>query len=130
MTKPDVLANGLMTIEMNSKLGKRKCVINMTSKLLGNVLSILQREGYIGQFEYIDDGRFGKYVVELLGKITRCRAIKPRFNIKHTEIERYEQHYLPGKDIGVLILSTSKGLLTSREAKKMRIGGALIAYCY
>ena len=48
MTKPNVVANGLMTIEANSKLGKRKCTINMASKLLGKILEILQREGYTG----------------------------------------------------------------------------------
>ena len=130
MTKPNVVANGLMTIEANSKLGKRKCTINMASKLLGKILEILQREGYIGQFELIDDGRFGKYVVELLGRITRCRAITPRFPVKKEEIEYYEQFYLPAKDIGILMLTTPKGVMTSREAKKKGVGGLLLAYVY
>jgi len=38
--------------------------------------------------------------------------------------------YLPSRDIGILVISTSKGVLSHREALDMRIGGVLLAYVY
>ena len=130
MTMMDTLANALATIMNNEVRGKSECIIMPASKLIANVLRVMQRYGYIGEIEYIDDGRSGKIRVQLLGKINRCGAIKPRFPVKHREIEEWEKQYLPARDIGILIISTSKGIMSNREAKQQRIGGILLAYVY
>jgi len=57
----DVVANGLTTIMNNEMRNKRECVISPASKLLGMVLRVMQLNGYIGEFEFIDDGRSGKF---------------------------------------------------------------------
>ncbi|MEM2675255.1 MAG: 30S ribosomal protein S8 [Candidatus Bathyarchaeia archaeon] len=126
----DVLANGLTTIMNNEMRNKRECVISPASKLLGKVLRVMQLHGYIGEFEFIDDGRSGKFKVQLLGRINRCGAIKPRFAVRVDEIEEWEKKFLPSRDIGLLIISTSKGVLTHREAKEKKIGGRLLAFVY
>ena len=61
---------------------KRECLISPASKLIGSVLRVLQIDGYIGKFEFIDDGRFGKFDVQLLGRINKCGIIKPRSSCK------------------------------------------------
>jgi len=126
----DVLANGLTTILNNELRNKRECVISPASKLLGKVLRVMQLHGYIGEFEFIDDGRTGKFKVQLLGRINKCGAIKPRFAVAVDEIEDWEKKFLPSRDVGLLIISTSKGVLSHREAKEKKIGGRLLAFVY
>lgn len=130
MTIMDTLANGLTTIINNEMRNKRECVISPASKLLGRVLRVMQLNGYIGEFEFVDDGRAGKFKVQLLGRINKCGAVKPRFSVKSDEFERWEKRLLPSRDIGVLVVSTSNGVFSHREAKKKEIGGRLLAFIY
>ena len=46
----------------------------------------MQKHGYIGEFEVVDDHRSNKIVVELVGRINKCGVISPRFDIKNTVI--------------------------------------------
>lgn len=126
----DVLSNGLTTILNNEIRNKRECVISPASKLLGRVLRVMQLNGYIGEFEFIDDGRSGKFKVQLLGRINKCGAIRPRFAVKVDEIENWEKKFLPSREVGLLIISTSKGVLSHKEAKERGVGGRLLAYIY
>ncbi|RLE49573.1 MAG: 30S ribosomal protein S8 [Candidatus Methanomethylicota archaeon] len=130
MTVMDPLANALVTIKNNEERGKKECIIYPASKLIARVLRVLQKAGYIGEFEFIDDGRTGKFRVQLLGRINNCGAIKPRFPVSYREIEKWEKQYLPSRDIGLLIISTSKGILTNKEAIERKVGGVLLAYVY
>ena len=126
----DVLSNGLTSIVNNELRNKRECVISPTSKLLGRILRVMQLNGYIGEFEFIDDGRTGKFRVQLLGRVNKCGAIKPHFSVRMNEFEIWEKRFLPSRDIGMLIVSTSKGVMPHREAKEKGIGGKLVAYVY
>ncbi|MCD6592875.1 30S ribosomal protein S8 [Candidatus Bathyarchaeota archaeon] len=126
----DTIANGLTTIMNNEIRRKKECLIAPASKLLGNILRVIQMNGYIGEFEFIDDGRAGKIRVQLLGRINKCGAIRPRYYVKAKEIEKWEKLYLPSRDMGVLVISTSQGVISHREAKKKGIGGSLLAYVY
>ncbi|MEM2103388.1 MAG: 30S ribosomal protein S8 [Candidatus Bathyarchaeia archaeon] len=126
----DVLANGLTAILNNELRNKRECVISPASKLLGKVLRVMQLNGYLGEFEFIDDGFSGKFKVQLLGRINKCGAIKPRLPVKVEEIEDLEKKFLPSREVGLLIVSTSKGVFSHREAKEKRVGGRLLAFVY
>jgi len=133
MVMLDTLANAMATIYNCEMRGKREAIIMPASKLIISVLRVMQREGYIGEFEYIDDGRWGKIKVQLLGRINKCGVIKPRFPVKYKDLERmphWLRKYLPSRDIGILIISTSQGVMTHREALAKRIGGVLLAYVY
>ena len=130
MPMMDTLANGLTTIMNNEMRRKRECVINTASKLLGRVLRVMQLNGYIGEFEFVDDGRSGKFRVQLLGRINKCGAIKPRIPVSSKEIENWEKRFLPSRDIGVLVISTSQGVVSHREVKERKIGGRLLAFVY
>ena len=126
----DVLANAMAMIKNAEIRGHRQVVIWPISKLVGNVLRVMQRYGYVGEIEYIDDGRGGKFIVHLLGKINNCGVIKPRFPVKWKDIPKWEEKYLPARNVGILILSTSKGVISHIEAKQMHTGGVLLAYVY
>lgn len=130
MTMTDTLSNGLTTIMNNTMRNKRECVISPASKLLGQVLRVMQLSGYVGEFEFIDDGRSGKFRVQLLGRINKCGAVKPRYPVKITEVETWEKRFLPSRDVGVLVVSTPQGIISHREAKTKKVGGRLLAFIY
>lgn len=126
----DTLTNGLITVINNEMRNKRECIITPASKLLGRILRIIQLNGYIGEFEFIDDGRSGKFKIQLLGRINKCGAIKPRFSVKADKFEEWEKKFLPSRDVGILVVSTPNGVLSHKEAKEKRIGGKLLAFVY
>jgi len=126
----DTVANGLITIMNNELRRKKECIITPASKLLGNVLRVIQMNGYIGEFEFIDDGRSGKIRVQLLGRINKCGAIRPRFAVKTKDIEKWEKSFLPSRDIGVIAVSTPKGVISHKEAEQKEVGGLLLAFVY
>ena len=126
----DTLSNGLTAVMNNELRNKRDCVISPASKLLGRVLRVLQLSGYIGEFEFIDDGRSGKFKVQLLGRVNKCGAIKPRYSVSADGFENWEKTFLPARDVGILVVSTPLGVLSHKEAKEKNTGGRLLAYVY
>ncbi len=133
MVSTDPLSNALATIYNNEMRGNREALIMPASKLIASVLRVMQKYGYIGEFEHIDDGRWGKIKVQLLGRINKCGAIKPRYSVKYEELLRmpeWMRRYLPSRDIGILILSTPQGVMAHPEAISRKTGGVLIAYVY
>lgn len=130
MVVVDVLANVLSTVRNNEVRGRNECIIYPTSKLVIAVLSVMKRNGFIGDFSYIEDGRGGKLRVQLLGRINDCGAIKPRYPVKYKEFMKWRAAYLPARDVGILILSTPQGVIDDREAESRRVGGVLLAYVW
>ena len=126
----DPLSDAMSAIKNAERVGKDKCVVKPASKLIGNVLRVMKEHGYIKGFEYVENHRGGKFIVELAGNINNCGAIKPRFSSSVTEYEDYEKRYLPARDFGILIVSTTKGVMSQIEARKQRLGGVLLAYVY
>lgn len=125
----DLLNEALAVIKNAENSGKTECV-TPASELIKDVLLVMQKNGYIGNFELIDDKKSGKFRVELIMKLNNCGAISPRFSIGLKEMEKHEVIYLPAKDFGILILSTSKGVMDHKEAKSKKIGGKLISFVY
>lgn len=126
----DVIAQALSKIKNAEEKGKPFCIIKPASNLLRNILKVMHDEGYIGEFEVIDDGRGGIIKVNLNGAINNCGAIKPRFSTSFSNFEKFEKRYLPAKDFGILIISTTRGVMSQKKAKKEKIGGQLLAYVY
>ncbi len=126
----DILADALSTIKNARRVGKKEAVIRPASNLIRDVLKVMQKEKYIGEFEFIDDGKGGKFRVEIKKELNDCNCIKPRFYVKKTNYMKWEKRYLPARGMGILIISTSKGVLSHNEAKEKSIGGSLLAYVY
>ncbi|MGQ9478580.1 MAG: 30S ribosomal protein S8 [Thermoproteota archaeon] len=130
MTLNDPLANALTTLQNADLRRKKECLVRPASNLIGHVLKVLQQAGYVGEFEFVDDGKSGFFRVQLIGRINKCRAVKPRFPASYRELDKWEKMFLPAYNVGFLILSTPRGLMTHLEAKEKRIGGRLMAYVY
>lgn len=124
-----ILSDCMSTIKNSEDVGKDRCMVE-ASKLVMESLKTLQKEGYIGEFEKIEDNRGGKFRIELLGEINECSVIRPRFSVKKDDFEDWEKRYLPAKGMGFLIVSTPEGIMTHEDAKEKDIGGKLIAYVY
>ncbi|WP_457591303.1 30S ribosomal protein S8 [Geoglobus sp.] len=126
----DTLSNAMSAIKNAELVGKSRVEIRPASKLIGKVLNVMKEYGYIKGFEVRDDHKGGVIVVELSGRINDCGAVRPRFSVKRTEYERFEKRYLPARDFGILIVSTTEGVMSQKEAMERGLGGVLLAYVY
>ncbi|GFO98000.1 30S ribosomal protein S8 [groundwater metagenome] len=126
----DPLANALSIIKNAEDTGKPECTIRPASKLIGSVLKVMKDNGYIGEFEFIDDGKSGVFKVQLKGKINKCGVIRPRHAVGNMEFEKWEKRFLPARGFGSIILTTPDGVITHSKARDNGIGGQLLAYVY
>jgi len=126
----DPLSDALVAMKNAERAGKRTCELRPASKLLGRVLTVMHDMAYIGPFEFVEDERSGAFRVNLNGHINDCGVIKPRYSVQRTEFEKWESRYLPGRDFGTLILTTTEGIVSHYKAKELGTGGKLIAYVY
>jgi small subunit ribosomal protein S8 len=130
MALSDPVSDALTNIKNAENMSKPICELKPASKLLGNLLKVMQKEGYIGEYEFVDDSKSGMYRVRLKGQINKCGPIKPRYSVKYRGLEKYEKRYLPSRNMGILVISTQEGIMTHEEAKKRRLGGKLLAFVY
>jgi small subunit ribosomal protein S8 len=126
----DPLANALIHMKNLDNISEKEVVLKPASKLLEEVLKVLEKTKYIEKFEKLQLEKKGAFKVKLAGKINECKVIKPRFSVSKDGYEKYEKRFLPARDIGIIIVSTNKGLMTHEEAKREGLGGRLIAYAY
>src|SRR3989344_8990017 len=113
----DPLANMMSLILNNEAIGKSECLIKPVSKLIKDMMRVMKENGYVSDFKEIEDSR-GNYIeLTLNGSINKCGVIKPRYSCQNKEFEKFEKRYLPAKDMGVIFVSTPKGIITHIEAK-------------
>eukprot|EP01016_Furgasonia_blochmanni_P034816 TRINITY_DN3797_c0_g3_i2.p2 TRINITY_DN3797_c0_g3~~TRINITY_DN3797_c0_g3_i2.p2 ORF type:complete len:143 (-),score=42.98 TRINITY_DN3797_c0_g3_i2:118-546(-) len=93
-------------------------------------LKTMQRHGYIGEFEVVDDHRSGKILIELNGRLNKCGVISPRFDIKAGEYEKWLNNILPSRQFGYLVVTTTYGIMDHEEAKKRGTGGKILGFFY
>ena len=130
MPATNILANLFTTLYNTEDRRKDNCIIYPTSKLAIEVLKTLKNNGYIKEFEHIDDNRGGKFMIQLFAKIEKCGAVTPRFKVKKDEYNYWEQRYLPSFNRGILVVTTNQGVMSHHEAVNKGIGGFLIGYVY
>ena len=123
----DIVADGLNMIRNAKKAGKEKIIIKRISNLLIEILKIMKQKGALKRYKINTQD---KSLEVTIGDLFECKAIKPRFSAGKNDIEKYRRRYLPARNIGIMIISTNKGLITHEEAQKEQIGGSLIAYFY
>ncbi len=130
MAATNILSNLFASLQNAELRNKKECTVIPASKLASEVLKVLQKKRYIGEFEHIDDGLGGKLRVQLLGRINRCGVISPRFPVKSAKLVDWEHRYLPAVGVGTLIVSTPEGVMSHVEAQEKKIGGRLLGFVY
>jgi small subunit ribosomal protein S15Ae len=105
-------------------------MIRPSSKVIVKFLSVMQKHGYIGEFEIIDDHRSGKIVIQLNGRLNKCGVISPRFNVKLNDFEKWINDLLPSRQFGYIVLTTSAGIMDHEEARRKKTGGKILGFFY
>jgi len=123
----DIVADALNMIRNAKRARKEIIKINRISNLLIEILKIMKQKGVIKKYKI--DSKSNEIEVTI-GTLLDCKAIKPRFSVDVSQIEKYRRRYLPARNIGTVIISTNKGLMTHEEAQEEGKGGCLIAYFY
>lgn len=130
MAAKNTLSNLFSNIQNAEFRNKKECLVIPSSKLIVEILHTLKKNNYVGEFEIINDGLGGKIRIQLIGKINRCRSVSPRFAIAVNKYANWERRFLPAVGLGILIISTPKGVMTHSDAQKLNIGGRLLGYAY
>jgi len=123
----DIVADALNMFRNAKKARKETVKVKIISNLLIEILKIMKQTGAIKKYKINPKD---KSLEVHLGDFIECKSIKPRFSCDKTQIEKYRRRYLPARNLGVLVISTNKGLMTHEEAEKEKIGGSLIAYFF
>ncbi len=126
----DLLNDVINQLKNASKVGFKSIEIRPASRLVGRVLKVMQAYSYIDSFEVVSGQESPFFKVLLNTTINNCGVIKPRFPVKMVDMEKYESRYLPAQDFGILILSTTRGVMSHLEARKSGVGGRLLAFVY
>lgn len=127
----DPIADMLTRIRNALRSRKDRVEITPISKMKVGILEILKREGFIESFEVIEGPRGGKIVVQL-----KYLPGKPKKSVI-TDLQRVSKPsrrvYVGAREVpwiknglGIAILSTSQGLMTDREARRLRVGGEVL----
>ncbi|GAK62740.1 ribosomal protein S8 [Moesziomyces antarcticus] len=130
MVRISVLNDALNSIVNAERKGKRQVLVRPSSKVVIKFLSVMQKHGYIGEFEEVDDHRSGKVVIQLNGRINKCGVISPRFNVQLGQIENWVQQLLPARSFGYVVLTTSAGIMDHEEARRKHVAGKILGYFY
>ena len=123
----DIVADALNMMKNTKKARKELVVVKRFSNLFVEILKIMKQKGAIKKYKINSKE---KLIEITLGSVSECGSVKPRYTVDKDQIEKYRRRFLPARDIGTLIVSTNKGLMTHEEAAKEKIGGCLIAYFY
>ena len=123
----DIVSDALNMIRNAQKAKKKNVKINRISNLLIEILKIMKQKEAIKKYKI---NAKDKSVEVSIGELFECRAIKPRFTAKKGQIEKYMRRYLPARNMGQILISTNKGLMTHEEAMEKNTGGSLIAFFY
>ena len=133
MTMSDTIADMLTRIR-NANTAKHDTVDIPASKIKVAIADILVREGYIAKYDIIEDGIFKTIRVTLkYGADKNEKIITGLKRISKPGLRVYA-----GKDnlpkvlggLGVAILSTNQGIITDKEARKLQVGGEVLAFVW
>ena len=128
MSITDLIADQ-MTVIPNAIMAKKKDVIIKRSGIIEQIIEITKREGFIDNYAIIEDNKQNKIKVYLKYDVDG-RPVMENLERISTPGRRI---YIPAEDVkpvmggvGMAIYSTSKGMMTGKEAKEQGVGGELI----
>ena len=132
MGMTDPIADMLTRIR-NANQNKSAEVLIPASKIKLDILNVLKNEGYISEVEFVEDGKQGSIKVTLKYTEKKERVIKGLKRISKPGLRVYASvsdmpKVLNG--LGIAVVSTSKGVMTDREARKEHLGGEVLAYVW
>ena len=128
----DPIADMLTRIR-NANTAKHETVDIPASNMKKAIAEILNNEGYIKGYQIIEDGKQGVIRVTLKYTSNKEKVISGIKRVSKPGLRMYAPaDELPRvlKGLGIAIISTSKGIMTDREARKLHIGGEVLAFVW
>ncbi len=132
MTMTDPIADMLTRIR-NAMMASHETVSIPASKLKVELARVFKEEGYIADYEVKEEGKFKVIVITLKYDSHKKPVITKLIRVSKPGLKSYSkaknlQKVLGG--LGVAVVSTSKGLMTDRKARKENVGGEVLCYVY
>ena len=132
MVMTDPIADFLTRIRNANSVNHEKVEIP-ASKIKRTLAVILKEEGFIKDFEYIEDGKQGVIRIYLKYSPTKQKVITGIKRISKPGLRVYvRKDQLPRVlgGLGIAVISTSHGIMSDREARKRQLGGEVICYVW
>jgi small subunit ribosomal protein S8 len=132
MVMTDPIADMLTRIRNANRMRHEK-VEMPASRLKADVLSVLRKEGFIVDFTTVKSGPQGKIIVTLKYTPAKERVIKGLKRISKPGLRVYTSASdLPRvlNGLGIALISTSKGIMTDKDARLAQVGGEVLAYVW
>ena len=123
----------MLTRIRNAGTAKHETVDVPASKMKVAIAQILLDEGYIKSFQLIDDGTQGIIRITLKYLANKEKAIQGLKRVSKPGLRIYAgADELPKvlKGLGIAIISTSKGIMTDKQARKLHVGGEVLAFVW
>lgn len=128
----DPIADMLTRIR-NANSSKHESVLIPSSKMKVAIAKILDDEGYINGYEVIDDGKQGMIKVTLKYGANKTKVITGIKRVSKPGLRVYaNKEEMPRvlRGLGIAIVSTSKGIMTDKDARKNNVGGEVLAFIW
>lgn len=129
----DIISDTLTRIR-NANLAKHQIVQVTATKITRNIIRVLNKEGFINNFDEIEDNSKTFILVSLKYKgKNRSSIITALKRISKPGLRVYSNHKELPKvlgGIGIAIISTSKGVMTDKEARYYGLGGEVLCYIW
>ena len=128
----DPIADMLTRIR-NANSAKHDTVQIPASNIKKSIAQILVDEGYIKSFKVIEDGKQGIIEIALKYGPNQSQVITGLRRVSKPGLRRYsncEDMPKVQNGLGIVILSTSKGIMTDKDARKANVGGEVLAYIW
>ena len=128
----DPIADMLTRIR-NASSAKHESVDVPASKMKKEIAEILLNEGYIKNYQVIDDGTQGVIRITLKYGANKTKVISGIKRVSKPGLRIYaSKEELPKvlRGMGIAIISTSKGIMTDKEARRQNVGGEVLAFVW
>lgn len=129
----DPIADYLTRVR-NAIMAKHRVVEIPASNLKKEITKILFEKGYILNYKFVDEGPQGSIKIALkYDPVNKVNAIKKLIRISTPGLRKYTGYKeMPRvlNGLGVAVLSTSKGVMTDKEARDLKVGGEVLCYVY
>ncbi len=131
MQMSDVIADMLTRIRNASNV-KHATVNIPASNMKESIAKILVEEGYVKGYEVVDDGKQGviKVTLKYVGKQKVIRGLKRISKPGLRIYAGYEDMPKVMNGLGIAIISTSKGIMTDKKARTLKVGGEVLAFVW
>ena len=129
----DPIADYLTRVR-NALAAQKKVVEIPASNLKKDITKVLHEKGYISKYKFVEDDKQGSIKIALkYDKISRKSAIQGLIRVSKPGLRKFSgADSLPKvmNGLGVAVLSTSKGVMTDKEARQLNVGGEVLCYIF